>query len=274
MSFTEIEQRGIVLLGCGKMGSALLAGWLKKGISPSAVTVIDPYPSDWLKSLPVHLDSEPIERRPAVCLLAVKPQVALQAMECVSDYGGGETLIVSIMAGLPISVFETVFGPSTPIVRTMPNTPAAIGHGITALAGNQDVAGADLALAEQLMSAVGETVRLETESLMDAVTALSGSGPAYVFHMVEAMTEAGKAMGLGEAVSSRLAIATVAGAGRLLVESDESPEQLRINVTSPAGTTEAALKQLMDSENGLGQLMERSILAAEARSRELGMQNG
>ena len=274
MSFTEIEQRGIVLLGCGKMGSALLAGWLKKGISPSAVTVVDPYPSDWLKSLPVHLGSAPIERRPAVCLLAVKPQVALKAMECVSDYGGGETLIVSIMAGLPISVFETVFGPSTPIVRTMPNTPAAIGHGITALAGNQDATSADLALVEQLMSAVGETVRLETESLMDAVTALSGSGPAYVFHMVEAMTEAGNAMGLSEAVSSRLAIATVAGAGRLLVESDESPEQLRINVTSPAGTTEAALNQLMDSESGLGQLMERSILAAEARSRELGMPNG
>ena len=270
MNIVQINRRGIVLLGCGKMGSALLSGWLARGIDPKSVDVIEPYPSEWLKSQPVGLNRQPHGRAPAVCLLAVKPQAAEGALGEVRGFGGGETVVVSIIAGLPISYLDSVFGPGTPIVRTMPNTPAAIGQGITALSGNRSAGTADIELAEGLMSAVGETVRLDDEELMDAVTALSGSGPAYVFHLIEAMAEVGEELGLGADVAGKLALATVAGAGRLAASTDRSPAELRVDVTSPAGTTEAALRHLMDPESGLRQLMLRSMRAAEARGRELG----
>ena len=273
MSFSDINQRGIVLLGCGKMGSALLSGWLKQDVRPESVLVLEPYPSDWLKSLPVRLNQDPAVRDPAVCLLAVKPQ-ASEALKRVHSLGGGKTLVVSIIAGLPISYLESGFGSQTPIIRSMPNTPAAIGEGITALVGNDASRAADVDLAEELMSAVGETVRLDDESLMDAVTALSGSGPAYVFHLVEAMAEAGEELGLAADIARRLAVFTVAGAGKLAVSTGRNPADLRVDVTSPGGTTEAALEHLMDPESGLRSLVSKCIRAAEERGRELGKTHG
>ena len=274
MNIDELNRGGIVLLGCGKMGSALLSGWLTRQINPESVDVIEPFPSEWLKSRGVGLNRRPSGRVPAVCVLAVKPQAAEGALGDVRGFGGGKTVVVSIIAGLPITYLESVFGPGTPIVRTMPNTPAAIGQGITALSGNRHAQSADMELAEGLMSAVGETVRLEDEGLMDAVTALSGSGPAYVFHLIETMAEVGKELGLGSGVARRLAVATIAGAGGLAASSDRTPSELRVEVTSPGGTTEAALKHLMDPESGLRQLMSRSMRAAEARGRELGSLHG
>ena len=270
MNIDELNRGGIVLLGCGKMGSALLSGWLARRINPESVKVIEPYPSEWLRSQGVGLNRKLSGRSPAVCVLAVKPQAAEGALGDVRGFGGGETVVVSIIAGLPITYLESVFGAGTPIVRTMPNTPAAIGQGVTALSGNRHAGATDMELAEGLMSAVGETVRLDDEGLMDAVTALSGSGPAYVFHLIETMAEVGQELGLGSGVARKLAVATIAGAGGLAAASDRTPSELRVDVTSPGGTTEAALRHLMDPDSGLRQLMSRSMRAAEARGRELG----
>lgn len=268
MALDVVAQRGLVLLGCGKMGSALLAGWLAAGLPPASIWVLEPNPSDWLTASGVHLN-QGLPARPAVALLAVKPQMMGAALPSLQALGGGGTLIVSIAAGTPIATFEQVFGPATPIVRTMPNTPAMVGRGITALVGNGAAGAVDLALAEALMRAVGEVVRLDDEAQIDAVTGLSGSGPAYVFHLIEAMAAAGAAQGLAPDLAMRLARATVCGAGELAHRSPDAAAQLRINVTSPGGTTAAALAHLMDPATGLTPLMVRAVAAATARGREL-----
>ncbi|MEM9050366.1 MAG: pyrroline-5-carboxylate reductase [Pseudomonadota bacterium] len=267
----ERARRGLVLLGCGKMGSALLAGWRAGGLAPSAIWVIEPSPSAELRALTgegLHLNEE-LPATPAVCVLAVKPQMMAHALPQVSALGGGSTLILSIAAGTAIDRFEAVFGAGTPIVRAMPNTPAAIGRGITALIGNGAADAGALALAETVLRAVGETVRLEDEAQMDAVTALSGSGPAYVFHLIECMAAAGAAEGLAPDLAMRLAIATVGGAGALAAAGSEPPASLRVNVTSPGGTTAAGLTVLMDSEHGLPPLIQSTVAAAAERSRAL-----
>lgn len=272
MDLGEVRERGLVLLGCGKMGSAMLRGWLEADLPLQSVHVIDPNPSEWVRGLAargLHLNAA-LPKRPAVCLLAVKPQIMGQALGAVSGLGQAGTLVLSIAAGTPISAFEAAFGATSRIVRAMPNTPAAVGHGITAIIGNANATEADLRLAENLLGAIGEVVRLRDESQMDAVTALSGSGPAYVFHLIECMAAAGEAQGLAPDLALHLARATVAGAGELAEKADESPAQLRINVTSPGGTTEAALRVLMDDRAGLPALMRRAIAAAADRSRELG----
>ncbi len=270
MEFGEISTRGLVLLGCGKMGSALLKGWLDGGLSPEVVHVIEPTPSDWLEGSGVSINGQ-LPDSPAVLLLAVKPQVMEEALPQATQFGGGETLVISVAAGTSIKALETVFGSDTPIVRTMPNTPAAIGQGITALVSNLPASGQrGLKLASTLMSAVGEVVPLDDEEQIDAVTAVSGSGPAYLFLMIEALAEAGVAEGLAPEVAMKLAKATVAGAGALAASSDEAPSQLRMNVTSPAGTTAAALKVLMDENDGLRPLVRAAVRAAAARSLELG----
>lgn len=269
MDFSDIEKRGLVLLGCGKMGSAMLAGWLKGGLSAQAVHVIDPAPSDWLKGSGVALDGD-LSETPAVLIVAVKPQMMEEALPQVRRFGGGGTLIVSVAAGTPISVYEAAFGDGTPVVRAMPNTPAAVGRGITALIAN-DRAGVDgLQVAEGLMAAVGQTLRLESEAQMDAVTAVSGSGPAYVFHLIETLAAAGEAEGLPSDMAMALARATVGGAGVLAETAEEEPAQLRVNVTSPGGTTAAALSVLMDEKEGFPALLKRAVSAAANRSRELG----
>lgn len=268
MNFGTVARNGLVLLGCGKMGSAMLEGWLDRGLAPGAVHVIEPNPSDWLRGTGVALNDD-LPAHPAIVLIAVKPQIMGAALPAIAAMGGGATLFLSVAAGTPIESFEAVFGAQSPIIRAMPNTPAAISKGITAIIGNGAATAVHLDLAETLLSAVGQVVRLEDEDQMDAVTALSGSGPAYVFQMIEAMAAAGKAEGLPPDLAMRLAKATVAGAGALAETADETPAQLRVNVTSPNGTTQAGLEVLMDASAGLPPLMARTIEAAARRSREL-----
>ncbi len=268
MDFTDIEARGLVMLGCGKMGSALLAGWLHRGLDPTSVQVLDPHPSDWLHRQGVQINGE-VTESPALVLIAVKPQLMAAALPWVDSFGDGETLFVSVAAGKTLGALEAALGRRTPIVRTMPNTPAAVGRGITALIGNEHATDAHMILAEGLLAAVGQTVRLENEAQMDAVTALSGSGPAYVFHLIECMAAAGVAEGLDPDLAMALAKATVCGAGHLAEEANEPPARLRENVTSPNGTTAAALGVLMDEKAGLPALMRQAMAAAAARSREL-----
>lgn len=271
MSIEEIGRRGIVLLGCGKMGTALMDGWLRRGLPVAALSVIEPRPGPRLDDLAaqgLRLNAG-LPETPALCLLAVKPQMMAGALAQVAPLAGGGTVFLSIAAGTPIRFFESTLGAETPVVRAMPNTPAAVGHGISAIVGNAAAGEDALAMAEALLSAVGEVVRLGDESQMDAVTAVSGSGPAYVFHLIEAMAEAGAAEGLPPELALRLARATVAGAGALAMGSGESPETLRVNVTSPGGTTAAALEVLMDDSAGLRPLLRRAIHAAAARAREL-----
>lgn len=265
----RVKDQGLVLLGCGKMGSAMLEGWLKQGVPPAAIWVLEPHPSDWLKSTGVHLNVG-LPAAPAIVLLAVKPQMMGAALPQVTALGNGATVFLSIAAGTTIASFESTFGARTPIIRAMPNTPAAVGRGITAITGNAHASGPDLALAEALLAAVGQVVRLEGEHQMDAVTAVSGSGPAYVFHLIEALAQAGEAEGLPAALAMQLARATVCGAGELAHQATESAAQLRINVTSPGGTTAAALAVLMEPETGLPPLMARAVKAAADRGRELG----
>jgi len=268
MDFSEIEARGLVLLGCGRMGSALLSGWIARGLTPRAATVVEPNPTDWLRAQGVALN-EALPEAPAVVVLAVKPQMMGAALPGIARLGGGDTLALSIAAGTPIAAIEAALGAGTPVVRAMPNTPAALGRGISAVVGNAAAGEAGLAVAEGLMSAVGAVVRVETEAQIDAVTAVSGSGPAYVFHLVEALAEAGATEGLAPDLAMRLARATVAGSGYLLDHSEDSAADLRAAVTSPGGTTAAALVHLMDPETGLPPLMRRAVAAARARAREL-----
>ena len=272
MDLKQVERAGLVLLGCGKMGSALLAGWLARGVPPASVWVVEPNPSHWLGGLAakgLHLNAG-FPDAPAVVLIAVKPQMMGAALPVVAKLGAAGALVISIAAGTTIASFEAVFGAQARIIRSMPNTPAAVGRGITAIIGNRAATADDLGLAEALLSAVGQVVRLEREDQMDAVTAVSGSGPAYVFHLIEALAAAGEAEGLPRDLAMQLARATVIGAGELAHQSPDSAAQLRINVTSPGGTTAAALAVLMDGATGLPSLMVRAVHAAAERGRELG----
>ena len=229
--------------------------------------MIDPAPSDWVRDTGVAIGGA-IPESPAVALIAVKPQLMDEALPALEKIGGGATLVLSIAAGTTIARLEGAFGAGTPVVRAMPNTPAAIGRGITAIVANGAAGEAGLGMAEALLSAVGEVVRIDDEAQIDAVTGVSGSGPAYVFHLIETMAAGGVAEGLDPALAMRLAVATVAGAGALAAEG-EDPGILRVDVTSPNGTTQAALEVLMDEESGFPALVPRAVAAAAARSREL-----
>ena len=253
MDFSDIERRGLVLLGCGKMGSAMLAGWLGRGLSPAAVWVRDPDPSDWVRGQGVQVNAT-LPEAPAVVLVAVKPQMMAEALPVLAPLGEGDTLFLSVAAGTPIATYEDMLGAGTPI---------------TAIVGNARASAAQMDLAEALLKAIGAVVRLDHEGQMDAVTGVSGSGPAYVFHMIEALAAAGTAQGLDEDLAMELAKATVAGAGALAMQSGEDPGQLRVNVTSPNGTTQAGLEVLMDDATGLPPLMAATVRAAAERSREL-----
>ncbi|MEL7345736.1 MAG: pyrroline-5-carboxylate reductase, partial [Pseudomonadota bacterium] len=208
----------MVLLGCGKMGSALLEGWLRDGVDPARVTVIEPYPSAWLEKAGVRLN-EALPDAADVVLIAVKPQMMDDALPSVAGLKGA--LFLSIAAGVSLATFQAALG-ETPIVRAMPNTPAAVGQGITALIATASTDASARAMASTLMRAVGDVLWLETEDQMDAVTGVSGSGPAYVFHMIEALAAAGVAEGLPEPLAVKLAQATVTGAGALAAQSQDS----------------------------------------------------
>lgn len=268
---TSASQR-ILLLGCGRMGRAMLDGWLDQGILASDVFVVDPALDP--KALPhgVRLVSgvEALCERPDVCVIAVKPQGLDAALSPCASLAAGGTLFLSIVAGKTLAVLAEKLGGGNPrIVRVMPNTPAAIGKGISALVANADVSPQGRVLAGSLLGAVGKTVWLEDESQMDAVTALSGSGPAYVFYLTELMAKAGEKLGLPADLAASLARETVIGSGALLGASGETPARLRQNVTSPGGTTAAALAVLMDEASGLGPIMDRALVAARDRSWDL-----
>jgi pyrroline-5-carboxylate reductase len=263
----------LALIGAGKMGGALLEGWLRQGIDPAQVVVFDPHPPPEvlavLRDRAIRHNPDPRALQADVVLVAVKPQFMHEALAEARPLARHRPLVISVAAGKTIATFEQWCGGDAPVVRAMPNTPAAIGRGITAMVPNRHVDATQRALALALLSAVGEVVPLEDEALLDAVTAVSGSGPAYVFYLTECLAAAGRAAGLDEALAVKLARATVAGAGELMRQSGLPADMLRQNVTSPKGTTQAALDVLMAGD-GLEPLMRRAVAAAHRRSKELG----
>jgi pyrroline-5-carboxylate reductase len=260
----------LVLVGAGKMGGAMLDGWLARKLPPRKVVILEPQPSRAIKSLVrrgVRINPKAPIGPAAAIVIAVKPQSAPEALAPLAPLIGPNTLVVSIMAGPTIAFLERALPPAA-IVRAMPNTPAAIGRGITVAVGNRRVKTPARKLAHALLSAIGTVEWVTDETLMDAVTAVSGSGPAYVFLLAEVLARAGAAAGLPPALAERLARETVAGAGELLHRSPLPAATLRENVTSPGGTTAAALEVLM-GEDGLAALLTRAVAAATRRSREL-----
>ena len=263
----------LVLVGAGKMGGAMLEGWLKAGAAPKKIVALDPGPPAEVKTL---LEKHGIRHNPdvstitdaEVVLTAVKPQVADDVLAPLHGLARSKPLILSIMAGKTIAKLAGYFGEDASIIRTMPNTPAAVGRGITGMVGNAHVSPAQMALAQQLLSTIGEVVVVDTEEQIDWVTGVSGSGPAYVFFMTECLAAAGEKLGLSPKVAEQLARATVAGSGELMRQSGIDAGTLRQNVTSPKGTTYEALQVLM-ADNGLKPLMEKAVAAAARRSKEL-----
>lgn len=264
----------LVLVGAGKMGGAMLAGWLARGLDPKLVFVQDPGPPPEVTALlakhgiQVHASLPASMPEPAVLLIAVKPQVMEEVFPAVAKRAGASTVVLSIAAGRTIAGFAKHLAPNCAIIRSIPNTPAAVGRGITVCCANPHVTPAQRTLATELLSAIGEVGWVEDEALIDTATAVSGSGPAYVFLLAECLAHAGVAAGLDAKLARQLADATVAGSGELLRQSGEDPAVLRRNVTSPGGTTAAALDVLM-APGGLEALMNRAVAAATKRSREL-----
>lgn len=256
------------------MGSALLSGLLQRGLDPKLVFVQDPAPSDAVRAelarhdITVTPTIGALPAPPAVIVAAVKPQVMDDVFPPLAATAGPDTLVLSIAAGRTIASFAQHLPGGTAIVRSMPNTPASIGRGMTVCCANAHVTEMQRSLADAMLAAVGEVAWVEDEALLDAVTAVSGSGPAYVFLLAEALTDAGRAAGLDADLARRLARETVTGAAALLAGSPLQPDKLRENVTSPGGTTAAALDVLM-ADDGLTSLMTRAVAAATARSRAL-----
>ncbi|MEH6951261.1 pyrroline-5-carboxylate reductase [Nitrobacter sp. NHB1] len=263
-------QGTLVLAGAGKMGGALLTGWLARGLNPKRVAVIEPHASDDICALAARgIRLNPAAKEAgtvAALVLAVKPQTFGDAGPALRPLIGPSTLVVSIMAGTTIAVLDAVCGGN--IVRAMPNTPAAIGRGITVAVAAKGVNEEQRTTADALLRTTGAVEWIDDEALMDAVTAVSGSGPAYVFLLAEELARAGVAAGLPADLAARLARETVAGSGELLHRSDLDAATLRQNVTSPGGTTAAALSVLM-GEPGLRELMTHAVAAATKRSKEL-----
>jgi len=262
----------LVLVGAGKMGGAMLRGWLDAGATGDQIVIVDPAAAADMQSLAaehgfeIHPDASQLDDV-AVLVLAVKPQILDEAAEALRPLVASRPLVISIAAGKSVDDLVLALG-DVPVVRSMPNTPAAVGRGITAGFAGLDVSGSQRDLATALLGAVGEVVWLEDEALMDAVTAVSGSGPAYVFWLAECMAAAGRELGLPDDLADALARATVSGAGELMHQASEPASTLRENVTSPGGTTAAALQVLM-ADDGLRPLMAKALTAARDRAREL-----
>jgi len=256
------------------MGQALVRGWLERGLEPARIHVVDPAEAslEAARRLGIGATAEADERalahRPDAVVIAVKPQHVDAASRPLTPLAAAGVLFVSIAAGKTLGSLTRVLGPDAAVVRAMPNTPAAIGRGMTVMTPSPRVGAGQRALADELLGAVGATAWIDDESQMDAVTAVSGSGPAYVFLLIECLTRAGTKAGLDPGLAEKLATVTVAGAGAYAERSGEPAAELRRRVTSPHGTTEAALRVLM-GENGLDELLERAVRAAADRSREL-----
>lgn len=261
----------LVLVGAGNMGGAMLNGWLNAGTDPAAIVVIDPKPSEAmaarLASAGVRCESAAPEGMTAgILMLAVKPQIMDAVIEGLTGLVGPNTVSLSVAAGKTLAYFEERLGGA--VVRSIPNTPAMVGRGITGAVANAAVSAEAKAEIEKLLSVCGPVEWVEDEALIDAITAVSGSGPAYVFYLAECMAEAGRKCGLPADLAMRLARATVTGAGELMHQSPDGAATLRQNVTSPNGTTAAALAVLM-AEDGIQPLFDKALRAAADRSREL-----
>ena len=263
----------LLLVGAGKMGGALLEGWLRQGLDPATVFIQDPAPPPEVQALAArhHIaagTAPDLPAPPSVILIAVKPDLMPKLMPEIEPMIGDKTVLLSIAAGRTLASLGLLVPPDTAIVRAMPNTAASVRRSVTVACANEAVTRDQAHECTVLLEAVGEVIWIEDEKLMDAVTAVSGSGPAYVFLLAECLAEAGRAAGLDAEMSRRLARATVEGAGELLRRSDLSPQELREKVTSPNGTTAAALEVLMGKE-GLRNLLDRAVAAAAKRSKEL-----
>ena len=268
------KKLNILLIGCGKMGSAMALGWNKAGLI-ERLRIVDPteIPEN-IKTISAvtHVknigDMSASACAPDCVIMAVKPQMMKDICNSIKPFITAESVIISIAAGTPISLFESAFGTAQPVIRAMPNTPAAIRKGMTAAMPNSNVSPAQKAKAENLLGVSGALQWVDNEDMFHAITALSGSGPAYIFLLIETMTQAGIAMGLDDNTASLLARQTVIGSAAL-AEYDAGTEaaQLRKNVTSPGGTTEAALKVLMDGR--LEDLFTEALKSAQNRSKEL-----
>ncbi len=266
----------ILLVGCGKMGSAMLAGWLDQGLDAEAVHIVDPYQDSIKENFPtiekkqLHKDISEVPKRlkPSIVILAVKPQMMSEALSSLNELKIADAVILSIAAGKNITYFEDFFGKKQAIIRAMPNTPAAIGKGVTVCIANGPVNDDQKKISSALLKTVSSVEWVSDENLMDTVTALSGSGPAYVFYLAEVMAAAGESLGLSPELSRKLADQTVSGAGALLEASNETAAKLRENVTSPGGTTAAALDVLM-SDQGIAKVIRRAMQEARNRSKEL-----
>lgn len=264
----------LLLIGSGNMGLALLSGWIERGLPAAQVIVQDPSPPPAARAflgkhgIAAHAAVEKLPAAPAVIVIAVKPQIMGEVLPGVARHVGPGTVVLSIAAGRTIASFEKALPAGTAVVRAMPNTPASVGRGITVATPNPGVTAVQRAACDTLLQAVGVVAWVDKEGDLDAVTAVSGSGPAYVFYLAECMAAAGIAMGLAPDLAHQLARCTVAGAGELLHRSELGADALRQNVTSPNGTTFAALEVLM-ADDGMGKLLERAIAAATKRSREL-----
>ena len=262
-------QGTIVLAGAGKMGGAMLTGWLARGLDPKHVVVVEPYPSEEIRALVtsgLRLNPSKDIGAAATLVVALKPQAFREAGPGLKPFAGSSTLVVSIMAGTTIASIAAVCGGS--VVRAMPNTPAAIGRGITVAVAANNVSIGQRAVADALLRATGSVEWVDDERLMDAVTAVSGSGPAYIFLLAEELARAGVEAGLPQELATKLARETVAGSGELLHRSELASATLRQNVTSPGGTTAAALEVLMGPD-GMASLLTRAVAAATRRSKEL-----
>lgn len=263
----------IVLVGCGNMGEALLSGWLDQGLSAGAITVVEPEESRARlavqRGVTVAADARAIARSPDAVVLAVKPQIVEAILAAYAGFAAAGSAFLSIVAGKPIAALTAGLGEGAAVVRAMPNTPAAVRRGISVACANAATSARQKALCGELLAAVGRVLWADDETLLDPVTAVSGSGPAYVFLLAECLARAGEEAGLPADLAERLARETVAGAGELLARSDLSAETLRRNVTSPGGTTAAALSVLMAEDDGLPPLLGRAVAAATRRAREL-----
>jgi pyrroline-5-carboxylate reductase len=265
--------RSLVLVGAGKMGGAMLEGWLATGLDPRGVTILDPFAGEGVAALCAEngmaLNPAAPAAPPDALVLATKPQMLDEAAGPVDAIVGPGTVVISILAGKTIADLRARLPRARAIVRAMPNLPASIGRGATGAAASPEVDERQRLIADALLRSVGIVEWLPSEDLVDAVTAVSGSGPAYVFHLAECLAEAGVAAGLPADLAARLARATVTGAGELLLQSDLDPASLRRNVTSPGGTTAAALEVLMAERGGMADLMRQAVAAAKRRAGEL-----
>ena len=266
-------EQNLLLIGCGKMGKALLKGWLNHGILPKAITIVEPMGIESVgagKNVRVLASPNEIEAsyKPGIIIFAIKPQVMDEIVPNYKRFVSPNTLYLSIAAGKPSTYFERLLGKKGAIIRTMPNTPAAVGCGMTVAFANPNVKKEQKQFAQFLLETIGKVSWLDDEASMDAVTAVSGSGPAYIFLLIECLTKAGKRLGLDPILAEQLARETVIGCGELVKKSDETAENLRQNVTSPGGTTAAALK-ILTGQNGMEALMIKAVEAATLRSQEL-----